>query len=212
MNISFGRLIAVVSMAFFFSLSLSAQRQTPGRSSIEVYGSVAFTPGVYMGGGGANWCNHYFIGHTVFGLDVYREGHNFFKDAEYASDGITMVAPPIDDHFWSTDINASIGYMFRIWAPRNRVVVFSGGGSLLAGVRYAPQMQTYVKDANQGKMYSAVGFFIGIVPELQFEVFPFRNISLYISARPRARIFCGLGGKDDGWLLFSGAFGLKYYL
>lgn len=212
MNTSFNRLLVIILMAFLFPLGLSGQRQTPGRPSFEAYGTVAFTPGVYMGGGGANWCNHYFIGHTTFGLDVYREGHNFFKDAEYASDGVTMVAPPIDDHFWSTDINGSIGYMFRIWAPRNRVVVFSAGGSLLVGVRYAPQMQLYVKDANQGKLYSAVGVYVGIVPEVQMEVFPFRSVSLYVSARPRTRIYCGLGGKDDGWLLFSGAFGLKFYL
>ena len=190
----------------------SAQRQTPGRPSVEAYGSLAVSNPAYMGGGGAFWCNHYFNGHTLFGLDYLREHHGFYRDAVYAKDGETMVEAPIADRFWSNDICGSIGYMFRIWAPRSRVVVFSAGGSLLAGIRYAPEMEAYPVEVGGDKMFSPVGFYMGLVPEVQFEVFPFRNVSLYLSARPRARIYCSLGGKDDGWFLFTSAFGLKLYL
>ena len=138
--------------------------------------------------------------------------HGYSQEEKFSNDGKTLVSIPIDDEFRSTGITGTIGYMFRLLAPRNRVVVLSAGGSLLAGVRYAPQMKEYYKNGKDGATYSAVGFYLGLVPEVQFEVFPFRNVSIYVAARPRLRLVSGLGGTDAGWFQMTAAAGLKFYL
>lgn len=199
-------LLTAVGLLFLSILPGLAQRQTPGRPSLDGYVTLnqKFSPA----GGGFFWCNYDFRGRTHLGLDVFREGHSFHEDA-VMNNGVE-VAPAVDYSFMATDVNASIGYLFRLLAPRSRTVILSAGGHLLGGVKYVPEMSGFTK--SNGKNYAQVGAYIGIVPELQFEVFPFRNVSIYISARPRLRILSTIGGKDAGWFLMSESAGFKVYM
>lgn len=200
--------LRLLTVAVLVSLPVAsrAQRQTPGRPSLDGY--VSFGPGFGVAGGGFYWCNYDFVGRTHFGLDIFREAHGFTEEAIYSSDQ-TMVAPESDYEFMATDVCGSVGYLYRLLAPRSRVIVLSAGGHLLFGAKAAPEMSNFKKSTTAN--YSAVGFFMGAVPEVQLELFPFRNVSLYVSARPRLRLFSSLGGRSD-WFVFSSSFGAKVYL
>ena len=199
-------LLLSASLFLLGSPRADAQRQTPGRPSLDMYGSFGST-GFIPAGGGLVWCNYDFGGRTAIGIDVYRAPHSFTEAPIYS--GKEMVAPEIHHEFMSTDVTATVGYLLRVAAPRSRAVILSAGGHLLLGVKYAPEMGGFVKDSMRN--YAQAGFLIGIAPEVQLEVFVSRNVSLYGSARPRVRVYSALGGHDD-WFRMSGAAGLKIYL
>lgn len=201
-----GLLLSATILLLAGQTEAAAQRQTPGRPSFDVYASFGST-GFIPCGGGFTWSNYDFAGHTAIGIDVYRGPHSFTEAAVYS--GGEMVAPEIRHDFVSTDITATVGYLLRVAAPRSRAVILSAGGHLLLGAKYAPEMGTFYKDSN--KKYASAGFLIGIVPEVQFEVFLARNVSVYASARPRVAVYSALAGQDR-WLLMTGASGLKVYL
>lgn len=202
-------LCAGLLLSVLLSAPARCQRQTSGRPSFDAYVNFAFDGGFRVAGGGALWCNYDYLGRTTLGLDVFSEGHSFTEEA-VVSNG-ELVAPEILHEFVATDVCADVGYLFRLLSPRSRAVILSAGGHMLVGAKYAPEMSGFYKDGGSEKRYSQVGFFLGLVPEMQLEVFPFRNVSVYVSARPRVRLFSGLGGSD-GWLALSGAAGFKVYL
>lgn len=186
-----------------------AQRQTSGRPSLDVYGSFSLDGGMKFAGGGFSWCQYDFVGRTAIGLDVFREYHGYTEAAVYDSKG-EVLAPEVSYDFVSTDACGSLGYMFRLLAPRSRWVILSAGGHLLAGVKYVPEMAGFQKSSN--KNYSSVGFYLGLVPDVQLEVFPLKNVSLYAGFRPRVRILSTVGGYDRNWYCLSVSTGLKFYL
>lgn len=201
--------LACLLLSAFLSVPGMCQRQTSGRPSIDGYVNFAFDGGFRVAGGGVAWCNYDYMGRTTLGLDVFSNGHTYTEEAVVTNGEV--VAPEIVHKFYATDVCANIGYMFRLLAPRSRAVILSAGGHLLVGAKYAPEMSEFYKDKGANKRYSQVGFLLGLMPEMQLEVFPFRNVSLYASVCPRARIFSGLGGKDK-WFVLSGAAGFKVYL
>lgn len=203
------RLKFFCSLLAFALLSVTfchAQRQTPGRPSLDLYASFG-TASAVPAGGGFFWCNYDYSGRTCLGLDVFREWHGYTEPAIIT--GGKEVAPEENYEFVSTDICASVGYMFRVLAPRSRFFILSAGGHALVGIKYLPDMSSFMK--SDDKAYSSVGFYLGVVPEVQMELFPFRNVSLYGSVRPRARAISSMGGRDR-WFNLSFAGGVKIYL
>ena len=203
------RVLALCGLLLLLPLSALAQRQTSGRPSLDLYGTLNLDQGVKFAGGGFSWCNYDFRGRTVIGIDVYREYHGY-TEAAVVSNG-EIVAPEVTHDFMATDACGSVGYMFRLLAPRSRWIILSAGGHLLAGVKYVPEMKQF-KKSNTGKNYSAVGFYLGLVPDVQVEVFPFKNVSLFAGFRPRARLVSGMGGFDREWYSLSVVSGLKIYM
>ena len=192
-----------------FSLEGMCQRQTSGRPSFDGYVNFGFGNGTpfRIAGGGVSWCNYDFMGRTALGLDVFTEPLYYTEPAVITNGEV--VAPEIPWSFMATDICGSVGYMFRLLSPRNRSVILSAGAHLLLGAKYCPEMAGFKKSGE--KNYSQVGFFLGLVPDVQLEVFPFRNVSLYAGFRPRARLVSGIGGSDK-WLTLSATAGFKVYL
>lgn len=204
-----GPLCGLILSAFLFLLGQAdadAQRQTPGRPSFDAYASFGST-GFIPAGGGLLWCNYDFIGHTAIGVDVFRDPHSFTEEPVYS--GSEMVAPEMRHDFMSTDMSVSVGYLFRALAPRSRAVILSAGGHLYMGAKYAPEMKQFMRD--NIRRHSQAGFIIGVIPEVQFEVFLSRNVSFYGAARPRLRFYSALAGESS-WVCMSGAAGLKIYL
>lgn len=202
------KLLPCAALFLLLSLPALAQRQTPGRPSVEGSVLLGVSPKFAAVGGSAFWCNHYYGGHTVLGLDVLSSPHRLHEDAVYASDG-TEVAPALDHSLTGIQAAFVAGYRFRLIAPRSRVFILSGGADILVGAKYCEEMGSFVK--SDGNAYAKTGFFLGAAPELKAEVFPFRNVSLFVAARPRVRILCGLGGSDD-WFTMSLRAGVAYYL
>lgn len=194
------------------SVSSFAQRQTPGRSSVELYGSA-----IHGYGGGIALSNYGFNGRTVFGLDVFCDHLAYYTPEIYSKDD-EMVQPRIDYSYPSTQVLGTIGYLWRIYSNRSRSVVFSGGISVGLGVRYSPSMsgrsKTYDDYGNpsMSSSYSSVGFLCAFIPELQMEAFPARNISMFASFRPRVLPWDVLGSSYMSWFAPVASVGLKYYL
>ena len=191
-------------------LPAAAQRQTAGRHSVEAYGAYA---GGY--GGGIGWSNYNYGGRVVWGLDVVGARVGLHYDANYASDGTTQIADAIDADLGAVDAVVTGGYLFRVWAPRSRVVILSAGGALGMGIRYCKRIGEYEKDpysvSSDHAKYSRTGLLINFLPEVQLEVFPLKSMSLFVSARPHVTVFTTLGGKVD-WFRMGCNAGLKYYL
>ncbi len=207
----------VIRTVLFFVLlclacvAASAQRQTPGRPSLDGYVSFGNTAkGFGVAGGGVAWCNYDYAGRTSIGVDVLLDRHRYVEKAVYDKSG-ELVYPEETHLFGSYDVCAAGGYFIRLLAPRSRSVILSAGGTLLAGVKYCKPMASFYKDDSGDKAYSSVGFLLCIVPEAQLEVFLLRSASLYASVRPRAEVVNGLGGKSD-WFKMTYAAGVKVYL
>lgn len=183
------------------------QRQTPGRPSVVGYVSFGGT-GAVPSGGGISWCNHDFVGYSAIGVDVFRGPHVFTEPGTVS--GGEVISPESVHELVSTDLAASFGYLYRVAAPRSRVVVLSAGGHVLVGAKVSQEVAGFDKVSGTGKN-SSVGVLIGVVPEAQLEVFPAKSVSLFASARPRIRVISGLAGKDR-WLIFSAGCGIKVYL
>ena len=202
------------ALAVFFVVGLFpafGQRQTNGRPSIE--GQVLFGEGmdyktVAVNGGSVTWNNYQYLGHTSLGVEVFTHPYDFVLPAEY--DGDILIIPELVETFRAYDLTVGGGYFIRALSTRSRTLILSVGASIYAGVRYCREVGTYVKDESSGKKYSSVGFLLNAIPEVQLEVFPFSNVSLYASARPRVCILSTLSGQY-GWFRFSWGGGVKYY-
>lgn len=205
-------------MLLAFSFPALAQRMTPGRQSVEVYGSFGRL-GHYYGpaGGGVLRASHGYRGRLTLGVDVMGVNMGLTEEEVVEEDketgDVTVVRPGGVFDFKGTDICASVGYLYRVWAPRSRVFVLSAGGSGLLGARCCGGLHDHVRsaDGSNVKYYPSVGLVLGLVPEVQAEVFPFRNVSLYGSLRPRMTVVSTNGGDSD-WLRMGLAMGLKFYL
>lgn len=204
------RIISLLAVLCMAAAPVRAQRQTPGRPSMDGYVTLANTQrGFGLAGGGFAWCNYDYGGRTSLGVDVFLDIQTLSEEAVYDSYG-ELVFPEENYTFGSYDVCAAGGYFFRLLAPRSRVFILSAGGTLLVGAKYCKPVSGFYKDGGD-KKYSPVGFLLGMVPEVQAELFPFRNVSLYVAARPRVEFLCGLGGHSE-WFKMSYAGGLKIYL
>lgn len=206
--------IAAVTLALLFCLPSNAQRQTPGRPSIELYATGGASPVGPFGptGGGATWNMHHHLGHLTAGLDVLIAPVRYVEEAIFADDG-TMLAPENVNEFFSYDVRAGGGYMVRLLSTRSRSVIFSAGGLAYIGVRYCPDLSQFTisSGSKAGQKVGQVGFLMDLVPEAQLEVFVSNNMSLYGSFRPRIEIVNTLAGKGD-WIRMYAGLGVKYYL
>lgn len=209
--------LSVTALALLTAVPSMAQRQTPGRPSLDFQALAGKGVGdvPFMATGGViSWSNYQFIGHTSLGAEFYI-GQQDLVEPEIVYEG-TVIAPELVHNLPRYDIGVGGGYFFRALATRNRVVILSFGITGYVGIGYCPQFANYiytedVNNKNYGKPYGTVGFLMSISPEMQFEVFPAKNFSLFLSARPRFVILNTLKGKND-WFVPSGGFGCKYYL
>lgn len=197
------------------SFSASAQRQTNGRHSFELYGDIGMISPTVLGvsGGGGTWSNYFYEGRVVWGADACIAPLPLVEEEVTDADGVVLLPEERHD-LTSVEITACGGYLFRLWAPRSRVFILSAGASLGLGVRTCDALGSYAKgysSSGDPSYYIRTGFLINVQPEVQAELFPFRNISAFVSFRPRMTLFCGLGGKVD-WFRPMCSFGVKYYL
>ena len=195
-----------------------AQRQTPGRFSLEAYGGIGkgVIPDspeipVFIGMNNAGIALSYYdySGRMVYGLDAFMQPHTFVDVAIYDREG-NEIAPEESHAMTSVNYCVSAGYLYRLWGLRSRTLTLSVGGSLFIGASVCEQIASYYKEPTSSDFNSPVGFYMALAPEVQLECFPFRNMSLFASFKPRMRFLDTLAGKSD-WLLANGTFGLKYY-
>lgn len=203
------------------SLPVAAQRQTAGRHSIE--GAMFFgedLPDWRIAGGNLSWSNYNYFGRVVYGVDFLVSPMTHHVDAQYVTakvgdtDVTSEVSPAADYDLWCRDLVATGGYMFRLLAPRNRVVVLSAGASLGVGVRMSKELTGYTYQTdNYGseENYKGVGFLLQAYPEVQLEGFFLNNMSVFAIVKPRMSIVSGLK-VNPRWFYMSYGFGLKYYL
>ena len=204
-------LVCIGVFAVAFSVDSNAQRQTAGRSSMELYGS-----GITGWGGGFAWSNYGFNGRTYFGIDVFSKRLGYYTPDIYTKDG-DMVQPRNDDFITpSYEVLATMGYLWRIASNRSRSFIFSGGIGIGAGVRYSPALGSYHVYDEYGELpdvyYTSVGFLFSVTPELQMEMFPANNVSAIVSMRPRVFPWDTLGKWWTSWFSPQVVLGLKYYL
>lgn len=208
------RSVAVAVCLLAGAVCASAQRWTPGRPSLDaqvIFGEGMDYKGVGVNGGVITWNAYQYLGKFSFGLDYYTHPYDFTLAEQTSKDkdgNIVVVSPEESFTFRSHDVTAGGGYFLRVLSTRNRALMFSVGLSAYAGIRYCKEVSGYEKSA--GKNYNAVAFLLNIIPEAQLEVFPFSNVSLFLSARPRLQVVNGLAGKYD-WFRFTWGFGAKYY-
>lgn len=216
------RSVAVAVCLLAGAVCASAQRWTPGRPSLDaqvVFGEGMDYKGVGVNGGVITWNTYQYIGKFSFGLDYYTHPYDFVR-AERRSKNGDLISPEESFTFRAHDVTAGGGYFLRVLSTRNRALMFSVGLSAYAGIRYCKEISGFergedkpnftLSEDGSGKKYNAVGFLLNIIPEAQLEVFPFSNVSLFLSARPRLQVVNGLVGKYD-WFRFTWGFGAKYY-
>lgn len=203
--------IIVVLFCLFYLQTAFAQRMTPGRPSLElgytIGSAVAGLPEKPMGFE-LTWSNYYFHGYTSFTLDVYAHQFGYTIPAVYDSTG-GFIAPEESIHPDAYDLLLGMGYHYRLLSTRNRFFILSVGAGIFLGIDYCKDMANVEKSG--GGYYNSVGFLMNVIPEVKAELFPFSNVSLFASARPRLQCINGLAAKDY-WFRPAYAFGLKYYL
>ena len=215
-RISISKALTAAALMLCLVPAAHAQRQTMGRPSIEgqvIFGEAMDYKKVAVNGGSVTWNNYQYLGHTSIGLEFYTHPYDFVtvEDPIYDKDGsIIFPGATFVDTYRSFDITVGGGYFIRVLSTRNRALIFSVGASAYLGVRYCKEISSYVKDETTGKHYGSVGFLINIIPEAQLEVFPFSNVSLFASARPRFQVWDTMAGKYN-WFRFTWGGGLKYY-
>ena len=204
---------AVAASIVFLLLSVEAgaQRQTPGRPSLNA--QVVMIPGaermVAVGGGSVSWCSYQPTGHLALGAEVMYHPYYLTLPEMLDDDGF-VVAP--EEHLTLSAIDAGLGggYFLRLLSTRNRAFIVSAGVSGFVGFRNCSALSRYEKP--DGKTYKPNGLILYFVPELQMEVFPFSNISLFVSARPRLEALNLIIGGSYPWFRFTWGGGLKFYL
>ena len=205
-------LVCIGVFAAAFSVDSYAQRQTAGRSSMELYGS-----GITGWGGGFAWSNYGFNGRTYFGIDVFSKRLGYYTPDIYNQDGELIEPRHTDFIVPSYEVLATMGYLWRIASNRSRSFIFSGGIGIGAGVRYSPVLHGQHPYDNNGKgelttYYPSIGFLFSVTPELQMEMFPANNVSAFVSLRPRVFPWDTLGKLWTSWFSPQVCLGLKYYL
>lgn len=219
---SFVRLFFVaLVVAALSSVEVSAQRQTPGRPSIDVYmnaGSISGRP-FFPAGGGINYVRYGYLTRFTGGLDVSLSPLSFTEhvNAIYKKDNPDELVAPEENipySFNAYDVLAGVGYHIRIYGTRNRVFILSAGGNFYLGARICEQLKSFTNPNKDNKQYPSVGYLMSIVPEIQAEVFPFRSVSLYLAFRPKMDILDVLSLQDYvkvNWFRPCAAFGTKIY-
>lgn len=207
--------ICLAGFILLLSFSLSAQRQTYGRHSLEVYGTFnKVNPfHFFVSGGGFSWSVYGYDGYPVAGAEAFSVPLKLVYDELKDGEG-NLLLPREEYNYNATEVVARGGYMLRLWAPRSRVVVFSAGASLGAGVRVCKELSGHVKvyDSEGTPTYFlSTGFLLNFIPQLQAEVFPLRNVSATFAFQPHMAIVSGIGGDVD-WFRPQLTFGVKYYL
>lgn len=208
------RSAAVVVCLLTGAVFASAQRWTQGRPSIDaqvLFGEGMNHRGIGVNGAVVSWNMYQYLGKVSAGLDYYTHPYDyvFAQQTVLDDDGnIVVVSPEETVTYRAHDITAGGGYFFRVLSTRNRTVIFSLGASVYAGVRLCNEIGRISK--GDGKNYSSVGFLLNVIPEAHFEVFPFSNVSLFLSARPRIQTVSTLAG-NYGWFRFCWGFGGKFY-
>ena len=205
-------IVVLICTSFILPFAGWSQRQTAGRPSINA--QVLFGDGMRKGsvavtGFNATWSGYQRRTYFSTGIDFQTHPYNSPVAAIYDSDGVE-IAPASDYTMRCYDVQAGAGFFVRAVSTRNRVFILSVGGSLYLGARIANEMKQFVKDKNSEKKYNGVGFIMYLMPEMVAEVFPFNNVSLFLSVRPRIRLVDGTGGQY-GWFKFGAGFGVKYY-
>lgn len=199
--------VAALAALFLAGVSASAQRQTPGRPSVEVRGMVGWpTEKFGFTGGGVFFNTYSYVSDIAYGVDfsMLPLAYVYEEEAIYDSDG-EIVSPYVRSEFtWrGMDVCASGGYYLRLLSNRSRSVILSGGAALQLGVRLCSEGAQY--------MTSTVGFTMNIVPGLCFEVFPFRMVSLFTDVHAYMNIVNTLPAKGS-WIRPGFSFGVKWYL
>ena len=205
-------------LCFFISPSAYCQRQTSGRPSVDLHVNFGEMPFGGFGpvGGRACWSQYQYRGHTSIGVDVSaRPWSVVLEEVTYTdpATGLEMVlAPEQVDALCAYDAVAGIGYYYRLLSPRSRWIILSAGVFGGLGVRYCNELTHYYHTENNEKVfYDPVGFLMKLSPELLLEVYPFDNLSLFVSAYPNVTIIDTSKGDGDWFVPQFGA-GVKIYL
>lgn len=194
------RILFCVLILSCATVSLFAQRQTPGRSSIELYGSA-----IHGYGGGIALSNYGFNGRTVLGLDVFQRELGILVPANEGSDEMFFRKPSYEAMFTG-------GYLWRVLSNRSRSIILSAGICVGLGVRYCSEM-SYFRDNYDGfGDVATVGFVCAFYPDVQVEFFPAQNMCGFVSFRPRLYAWDHLGAPYTSWFAPLASVGLKYYL
>lgn len=217
----------VVSVLVFMVLaavcpSVRAQRQTKGRTSLDA--SVMFCglnpdKPFALSGGSVQWNSYLYSGYTAISIEAVQSPHKHITKEEAVYNPITgeMLYPEetFEDKFNVWDVLAGGGYYYRLLAPRSRVFILSVGILGYAGVRYSKYITQFYKTDKNGALtteqYPSTNFLFQLVPDIRAEIFPFNNVSLYVSCRPKINVVDLYGGKGDLCNVYM-ACGLKYYL
>lgn len=154
--------------------SAHAQRQAAGRSAVGFQAGCG--PGL---NGGVRW--------DLFGLSGSE-----YVDLCYAGRPFMVSEEGTDDYeVQSSEVTLGIGYMHRLLSTRSRSAVLSAGGGLGIGVVYALDLPL-----GGGVYDDHYGVMAELMPEVDMEVFPFRNVSLFAMVRPKIRISETLGAVE----------------
>ena len=213
----------IFASAMFLCPGASAQRMTPGRSSLSLYMNMGTEQqGKFLPcGGGLTWSKFGYRTFYSVGADVsmmpFRVVH---EESDLVDRDGNIIAPGYTDEFdhIGMDITAGGGYYVRVLSPRSRVVIFSVGLNGYTGVRVCSQLKDYkagyIDSSLSGdkaeKKAGTVGYVLNVVPEALLEAFPMRNVSFYASCRPRMTAVNTLKGNYDWFKLYL-SLGAKYY-
>ena len=194
LSVKAARVLIVFAGLMLLSFSAFAQRQTPGRPSVEGWAGFGPVAGRFLPAGGTlTWNKHDYVGRMSFGLDVDRVGMDVTTELT-GEDGVTVTGTA---SCGAWQVQALGGYMARLFATRSRSVILSGGGYLCTGVKYVPDIER-------------AGYILGLVPELQGEVFLGYSVSLFASFRPKFIVVDTIKGRP--WFQSRVGVGVKFYL
>lgn len=189
----------------------SAQRHTPGRPSVGVYGTFSEVRNDRFGFtcGGVNWSQYRYLTYSTYGVDVSSLPLRVTTSGNYEFGENTH------EHI-AYDITGGAGYFVRLYSPRSRVVILSAGVGGYTGIRLCDALSGYTgemidPDKGSSKSLGTVGYVLNAVPEVIFEVFPTGNLSVMVSGKARMTLVDTSHGRAD-WFQPYLAVGLKYYL
>lgn len=207
------------------SVTASAQRQTPGRCSVD----LSVRPGFNQVGGSVGWTRWGYDAALLLGVNVFSSNEPFTYHG-YEKSGNAIVEKQgtyLDFDMSCTDILAGIGGLYRIVSTRSRSLILSAGGTVDFGVRTygaflkAPDYPTAVEGSEDwtipdglnktAKDLTAGGttFVYGLSPVVQLEFFPFKSVSLCLKGIPRVQF---LNAYGEGRFYPDLSLGVNIYL